>query len=236
MLICTFCVKAPRELRPNEPSDSMPSSWGDIDFDEESDGDNRQLFDVQILERHPFTTQTFIPLGLSQADHHTQYLVIVAPTLPASASRRNINRPPPYPTPKIKKSRSITDIFAKARPSPFTNEALPPPPQFSRLHPSQRPKGPGLPDLKNLRAFVARGNQAVTYGAGTWHAPMAVIGERPIDFVVVQYANGVGIEDCQEITLKVDEDAEEGLVVTVDSDESGKVLVKAGIGSVKANL
>ncbi|KAF2788020.1 ureidoglycolate hydrolase [Melanomma pulvis-pyrius CBS 109.77] len=235
--VMNMFVCAPRELRPHEPSESMPSSWGDIDFDEDTDGnDDRQLFDVQILERHPFTTQTFIPMGLSQADRHTQYLVIVAPTLPTAASRRNIDRPPPYPTPKIKKSKSIKDIFAKARPSPFTNEAAPPPSQFSRLHPSQRPKGPGLPDLKNLRAFVATGNQAVTYGAGTWHAPMAVVGDRPIDFVVVQFANGVGIEDCQEVALTPDKNAEEGLVVTVDSDASGKVLVKAGIGSVKARL
>jgi ureidoglycolate lyase len=236
-------VCAPRDLRPHEPSESMPSSWGDIDFDDDDDEDygggvngNRQLFDVHILERHPFSTQTFIPMGLSQDDRHTQYLVVVAPTLPASASKRHTGRPPPYPTPIIKKQRSLKDIFAKARPSPFTNEAAPPPSQFTRLHSSQRPKGPGLPDLKNIRAFIATGNQAVTYGAGTWHAPMVVIGDRPIDFVVVQFANDVGIEDCQEIVLKPDKNAEEGVVVLVDSDLSGKVLVKAGIGSVKARL
>ncbi|KAF2704240.1 hypothetical protein K504DRAFT_416993 [Pleomassaria siparia CBS 279.74] len=236
--VMNMFVCAPRDLRPHEPSESMPSSWGDFDFDDEDadDSSNRQLFDIQILERHPFTTQTFIPLGLSQSDNHTQYLVIVAPTLPASASRLRTDRPPPYPTPAIKKSKSLRDIFARARPSPFTNEAAPPPSQFTKLHPSQRPKGPGLPDLKNLRAFVATGNQAVTYGAGTWHAPMAVIGDRPIDFVVVQFANAVGIEDCQEISLKADRNADEGVVVMVDSDASGKVLVKAGIGAVRAKL
>jgi ureidoglycolate lyase len=46
----------------------------------------------------------------------------------------------------------------------------------------------------------------------------------------------VGIEDCQEISLKVGRDAEEGLVVMVDADVSGKVQVKAGIGAVKAKL
>ena len=65
---------------------------------------------------------------------------------------------------------------------------------------------------------------------------MAVIGDRPVDFVVVQFANGVGIEDCQEVELKAAKGAEEGIVVLVDSDAAGKVLVKAGIGSVKANL
>lgn len=235
--VMNMFVCAPRELRPHEPSESMPSSWGDLDFDEEDYGNmDRELFDVQILERHPFTTQTFIPMGLSGSERHTQYIVIVAPTLPASASRRHTGRPPPYPTPNHKKQNSIKEIFARARPSPFTNEAAPPPNYFTRLDPSARPKGPGLPDLKNLRAFVATGNQAVTYGAGTWHAPMVVIGERPIDFVVVQFANGVGMEDCQEVALIPDKNAEEGVVVMIDSDPSGRVQIKAGIGSVKAHL
>lgn len=136
----------------------------------------------------------------------------------------------------IKRQRSIKDIFARARPSPFTNETAPPPSQFTRLHPSARPKGPGLPDLKNLRAFVAFGDQAVTYGAGTWHAPMIVIGDRPIDFVVVQFANDVGIEDCQEILLKPSKGAPEGVVLMVDTDSAGRVQVKAGVGAVKSKL
>lgn len=41
----------------------------------------------------------------------------------------------------------------------------------------------------------------MTYGAGTWHAPMAVIGDERIDFVVVQFANGIAEEDCQEVEL-----------------------------------
>lgn len=110
-----------------------------------------------VLERHPFTPQTFIPLGLAAGDRSTRYLVIVAPTLPEPES----------------------DV----RPSP-TSPAYP---------------GTGPPDLANVRAFVASGDQGVTYGAGTWHAPMVVIGEREVEFVVVQWANGVGREDCQEV-------------------------------------
>jgi ureidoglycolate lyase len=232
MFVCT-----PRNLRANEPGQSMPSSWGDLEFDDEDNGDHeRQLLDIGILERHPFTTQTFIPMGLSQAERHTQYLVIVAPTLPASALKKDKGRPPPYPTPKVTRRKSLKDIFARARPSPYSNEATPPSGVFSRLPQSARPKGPGLPDLKNLRAFVATGNQAVTYGAGTWHAPMVVVGDRAIDFVVVQFANEVGIEDCQEILLKPNSDSAEGVVVTVDTDGSGTVHVKAGVGSVKAKL
>lgn len=39
------------------------------------------IFKICILERHPFTTQTFIPMGLAAANPSTKYLVIVAPTL-----------------------------------------------------------------------------------------------------------------------------------------------------------
>jgi len=64
---------------------------------------------------------------------------------------------------------------------------------------------------------------------------MVVIGERPIDFVVTQFANGVGIEDCQEVELEVN-GAEDGIVVQVNMDSSGRVIVTAGVGIVKANL
>jgi ureidoglycolate lyase len=121
-------------------------------------------FPVKILERHPFTTQTFIPLGLSPSEaYKARYLVIVAPSLPPSSS-----------------------------------SGLPDP---AHTDTSDRLRGNGLPDLENIRAFVANGAQAVTYGVGTWHAPMVVIGQNPIDFVVVQFANGVATEDCQEREL-----------------------------------
>ncbi|KAL8638358.1 MAG: hypothetical protein Q9228_004484 [Teloschistes exilis] len=125
-------------------------------------GDGTSFFDVRILERHPYTTQTFIPLGVPP-EQKTKYLVIVAPTL------------------------------------------LPPSNPPSKLY-----KEIGLPDLRNLKAFWAHGGQAVTYGAGTWHAPMVVIGDARIDFLVVQWANGVQEEDCQEVDL------EEGVSVVVD--------------------
>lgn len=244
--VMNMFVCAPRSLRAHEPSESIPSSWGDLDLDDEADGADRQLLDVTILERHPFTTQTFIPLGLAANDRHTQYLVIVAPTLPASASRRHTARPPPYPTPltNTDRKKSFLDRFARARPAPYATDSTPPAPHSQNVHPSARPKGPGLPDLKNLRAFVASGDQAVTYGAGTWHAPMVVVGDRAVDFVVVQFANEVGREDCQEVVLRSGEAAaaeggraaREGVVVMVDSDGAGKVQVKAGVGAVKAKL
>jgi ureidoglycolate lyase len=182
------------------------------------------IFDVKILERHPFTSQTFIPLGLPQDDVNTKYLIIVAPTLPPS--RKDLkDRPKPYPTPAKQPKKSLFDIFSRARPSPFTNERSPPTPSPPGQRKMDLPKGPGLPDLANLKAFIADGSQAVTYGPGTWHAPMVVLGQRDVDFVVCQYANGVGIEDCQEVDLI--QEGGEGLTVVVD---------RAGIGGVRARL
>ncbi|KAI4122076.1 MAG: hypothetical protein LQ341_007340, partial [Variospora aurantia] len=135
--------------------------------------DKSLLFDIEVLERHPYTTQTFIPLSSSSSssfrEREGRYLVIVAPALP--------------PTPD----------------SPFQQL--------------------GPPDLDNTRAFWAHAGQAVTYGAGTWHAPMAVIGDERMDFVVMQFVNGVAQDDCQEVMLK----KEGGLSVEVKEwDREGK--------------
>ena len=109
-----------------------------------------KIFQVKIIERHPFTTQTFTPLGLSPHDTSTQYLVIVAPSTRAAAS-------------------------------------------------GDMPENP--PELSKLHAFIATGGQAVTYAAGTWHAPMVVLGEKRVDFVVTQFVSGIADEDCQEILV-----------------------------------
>ena len=66
----------------------------------------------------------------------------------------------------------------------------------------------GLPDLAGLKAFRCRGNQAVTYAPGCWHAPMVVVDERGgsdsggggVDFVVVQSENGTAM-DCEEVLI-----------------------------------
>lgn len=198
----------------------------------------KQGFAVKILERHPFTPQTFVPVGLSADDTSTCYLVIVAPTLPAnkhSSSRgRGGEKEPVYPLPPPTRRKTIKERLLGARPNPFTNDyvASTTPTTTEKETASegpQRPKGPGLPDLANLRAFIARGDQAVTYGPGTWHAPMVVLGEKAIDFVVVQYANGVGVEDCQEVEIRTG-DGGSGLVVEVDGSAA------QGVGVVKAKL
>ena len=152
------------------------------------------LFDVTTLERHPFTSQTFVPIGCHASDPNQTYLVIVAPTIQSD------------------QEQSITDAAAR------------------------RPRGGGPPDLLNLKAFLARGNQAVTYAAGTWHAPMAVIGEHPIDFLVWQYANNVPEEDCQEIQLQPQGADLEGTAIVVPPGKERLTILNASSTSVTAKL
>ena len=102
------------------------------------------VFAVTILERHPYTPQTFIPLALSVApDAPSFYVVIVAPTCART----------------------------------------------------------GMPRLAELAAFRCHGGQAVTYAAGTWHAPMVVVGAARVDFCVLVAENGVPDDDCQEVLI-----------------------------------
>lgn len=129
-------------------------------------------FAVRVLERHPFTTQTFAPLASSAS----AYLVVVAPSLaPAAADAR-------LPVPR--------------------GHDLP---------------GRGLPDLRGLRAFVAGAAQAVTYGAGTWHAPMVALGDAgaTLDFVVSQWMSGVADEDCQLVEFESEGVAEPRVEVRI---------------------
>lgn len=83
------------------------------------------LHSIKVLEKHPFSSQTFLPMGRDRED--VSYLVVVA----------------------------------------LADES-------------------GEPDLSTLEAFTCKGTQAVTYGAGVWHAPMIVLGEPEfLDFGVL---------------------------------------------------
>jgi ureidoglycolate lyase len=122
-------------------------------------GGDAGLFHVTIMERHPYTTQTFSPLGLGLDSHtdeseKTAYLVIVAPT---------------------------------------SNE--------------------DKPDVSQAKAFVANGAQAVTYGVATWHAPMVVVGQKELPFLVTQFTNGIAEDDCQEVEFECADGEEVSVVV-----------------------
>lgn len=123
----------------------------------QSAGGRGKTYTAKVLERHPFSTQTFIPMG--QRKEIDSFMVIVA----------------------------LSD----------------------RNSPEE------LPDPATLEAFICKGNQSVTYSAGTWHAPMVVVDENipHVDFAVLVYENGVADEDCQECYF------EPGYVVQYDIDD-----------------
>lgn len=89
----------------------------------------------KILEKHPFSSQTFIPM-CGDAQNEKQYLIIVA-------------------------------------------------------------NGTDKPDLSTVKAFFVKGDQAVTYGMGTWHAPMIVV-DRTVTFAVAIAECDVDELDCVE--------------------------------------
>lgn len=97
---------------------------------------------IKVLEKHPFSSQTFLPMG--RPGNEIAYLVVVA----------------------------LEDANT------------------------------GTPDLSTLKAFTCKGNQAVTYGAGVWHAPMIILGEQDhLDFGVLIYEfldSNAPEKDCQE--------------------------------------
>jgi ureidoglycolate lyase len=197
--VMNMFVCKPRTLR------SRRAGRENIVTDQVTGVEVEKVFDVEILERHPYTPQTFVPVGLARDDVKTKYLVVVAPTLPMPASGDGM----------ISKARKVLSTWASS------------PSQESGIDPVvPKPKGPGLPDLRNLRAFLADGSQAVTYGPGTWHAPMVVIGEKPIEFVVIQYANAVADEDCQEILLKGKDGGGVSVVVEVIPESSKPLRAK----------
>lgn len=160
------------------------------------------VLEVSVLERHPYTTQTFIPLGLEASSRTAMFVVVVAPKDPVNL---------------ICSAESNSEFSARSK---------------NRLHCAMESDGVGLPSLKGVRAFLARGNQAVTYAAGTWHAPMIVLGKKQIDFVVTQHSNGVSDEDCQEINIK-GEPRMSGIQVCIDSAiQHAKEYGQAQVGSV----
>lgn len=145
------------------------------------DASGRRFFDIRILERHPYTSQTFIPLSTSsrsrdergsstetsvqstkRTDYETLYMVVVAPTLTGQAV-----------TARVETQDGHIKLITIHDP----------------------------PDLSNIKAFFAKPGQAVTYAAGTWHAPMVVLGKERVDFVVTQFMNGIEEEDCQLLSF-----------------------------------
>ncbi|SCU93626.1 LAFA_0F17392g1_1 [Lachancea sp. 'fantastica'] len=103
---------------------------------------------IKVLEKHPNSSQTFVPMG--RVADSVAYLVVVA----------------------------------------LSNQE-------------------NEPDLSTLRAFTCKGTQAVTYGAGVWHAPMIVLGiEDYLDFSVAIYELGDDSKPAMDLVERFYQDGE----------------------------
>ena len=54
--------------------------------------------------------------------------------------------------------------------------------------------GGGGPDMARARAFLARPDQGVTYGADVWHHPFTAL-DRPARFVIVMWRDGTRTDE-----------------------------------------
>ncbi|KAG0134502.1 ureidoglycolate hydrolase-domain-containing protein [Tuber indicum] len=98
-------------------------------------------FDLRVMERHPHSSQLFIPMGVKQEEGF-RYLVVVSP--------------PSDPKPR----------------------------------------------MDNVEAFLTHGKQGVSYGVGTWHAPIVALGKEDVQFAVVVDTNGNPQDDTEEVEIE----------------------------------
>jgi ureidoglycolate lyase len=172
----------PQNLYPQAPSQT-PSNTSMSVFVVASSPSARTSYTLGLLERHPFTSQSFIPMVTPEG---CSYLVLVAPSLAPVELGKDFS----FPLQPDEKGRTTL-------------------------------QGSGLPDLTRIKAFVVSGRQAVTYGAGTWHAPMVVLGPEgaTMEFIAVQFANGVRNEDSQEVVFGASQSGEKGCIEIRIPDE-----------------
>lgn len=165
----------PQNLYPQAPS-KAPANTSLSLFVCASNPTASSGYRLGLLERHPFTSQTFAPMVTPPG---CSYLLLVAPSSPVGEMGNDL----PFPLKADQNGRSTL-------------------------------QGRGLPDLGQLKAFTATGRQGVTYGAGTWHAPMVVLGPEgtSMEFIVSQFSNGVRTEDSQEVEFGGLEDEGKGWI------------------------
>jgi len=106
---------------------------------------------------------------------------------------------------EVAKNGTKREVLLKAlERHPFTNQAFLPMSQegdkvylvvVAKNGPDDRP------NIGTLRAFVARGNQGITYNTGIWHQPMTVL-DGPMDLACVETQIGNGeAADCEVIKV-----------------------------------
>lgn len=142
------------------------------------------------LTARPLTAVAFAPFGE----------VLEAPGAPGRAyfdralANRRPDAPPslsivvkePVPAPPL---RSTT-----MERHPFSSQSFVPLHAGRWLAVVAPPAAGGGPDMARALAFLARGDQGVTYGASVWHHPFSVL-DRAARFAVVMWRDGTAGDD-----------------------------------------
>ena len=147
------------------------------------------------LTARPLTAEAFAPYGT------------VSPA-PSSAGRVGIG---PAVNLRGHAETQLEWVVARARSLPLTTDVL-----ERHLHSSQsflpcdadarwlvlvapHAAGGGGPDLARAEAFVAGGDQALTYAPDVWHHPLLAL-DRPARFALLTHRDG-GKQDDEFVTL-----------------------------------
>ena len=133
----------------------------------------------------PLTTSAFAPYGRvieRPAGFGRSYFSEALANGRTSASASlSLTKSPPLETPQL--------LAVKMERHEYSSQSFVPI-DVSRYLVIVAPHGPdGKPDATQLHAFVARGDQGVTYGMNVWHHPLSVL-DRPGQFAIFMWLDG----------------------------------------------
>ena len=133
----------------------------------------------------PLTAAAFAPFGQvieRPADFGRVYFSeALANGRPAARSSLSLTKSRPLETPQLRAVKMERHEFSSQSFVPI---------DVSRYLVIVAPHGPaGKPDHMQLQAFVARGDQGVTYGVNVWHHPLCVL-DRTGQFAVFMWLDG----------------------------------------------
>ncbi len=138
-----------------------------------------------MIAAQPLTAAAFAPFGQvieRPADFGRVYFSeTLANGRPAAKGSLSLTKSRPIETPALTATKMERHAFSSQSFVPL---------DVSRYLVLVAPHGAeGKPDHTKLQAFVARGDQGVTYGMNVWHHPLCVL-DRPGQFAVFMWLDG----------------------------------------------
>jgi ureidoglycolate lyase len=161
---------------------------------------------VRVLMPQPLSRAAFAPFGdvLSVADVDAGIAANQGSATRADFAANIVNL-------RAHARVNVAVFQSTPRPMPFSLVLLEQHPfssqLFSPLHVSRyvviaAPSLPdGAPDTDNVRAFLARSDQAINYAPGVWHHPLIVV-DRVASFLMLAHEDGTS-GDCTEVPIAV---------------------------------